>query len=74
MDVAILEKEALNLPEAEMALLADRLLQTIGVEDETRLRRWADEGERRIQAVREGRLATDDGDTSCQRLRTRIGQ
>ena len=34
MEAATIEKEAMNLSEAQRALLADRLLQTIGIEDE----------------------------------------
>lgn len=71
MDPAILEKEALNLPKAERALLADRLLQSLGAEDGTRVKKWADESERRLMAVREDRLAADDAGTVLRRLRAK---
>jgi hypothetical protein len=61
MEAATIEKEAMNLSEAQRALLADRLLQTIGIEDEARVKRWGDESERRLKAIEEGRLPTDDG-------------
>jgi hypothetical protein len=61
MEAAPIEKEAMNLSEAQRALLADRLLQTIGIEDEARVKRWGDESERRLKAIEEGRLPTDDG-------------
>ncbi len=72
MDAALIEKEALNLSEAERALLADRLLQTIGSEDETRLHKWADEAERRFEAVRDGLLEADDGEAVLARLRASV--
>ena len=61
MEAATIEKEAMNLSEAQRALLADRLLQTIGIEDEARVKRWGDESERRLKAIEEGQLPTDDG-------------
>ncbi|MFT5030140.1 MAG: hypothetical protein ACI9VS_002595 [Candidatus Binatia bacterium] len=63
-----MEKEAMNLSEAQRALLADRLLQTIGIEDEARVKRWGDESERRLKAIEEGRLPTDDGAAVLERL------
>ena len=72
MDPAVIEKEALNLTEPERALLADRLLQTLGAEDEKRLPRWVDEAEGRWQAVRDGRLKADDGDAVLARLRAAV--
>jgi len=72
MDAAVIEKEALNLTEPERALLADRLLQTLGVEDGERLQRWVDEAESRWQAIRDGRLKTDDGDAVLARLRATV--
>ncbi|MFT4586596.1 MAG: hypothetical protein ACI8QF_000679 [Limisphaerales bacterium] len=68
MEAAPIEKEAMNLSEAQRALLADRLLQTIGIEDEARVKRWGDESERRLKAIEEGRLPTDDGAAVLERL------
>ena len=68
MEAAPIEKEAMNLSEAQRALLADRLLQTIGIEDEARLKGWGDESERRLKAIEEGRLPTDDGAAVLERL------
>jgi hypothetical protein len=73
MDAALIEKEALNLTEPERALLADRLLQTLGGEDEEHLRRWVDEAESRWRAFRDGRLKVDDGDAVLARLRATVG-
>jgi hypothetical protein len=68
MEAATIEKEAMNLSEAQRALLADRLLQTIGIEDEARVKRWGDESERRLKAIEEERLPTDDGAAVLERL------
>jgi hypothetical protein len=68
MEAATIEKEAMNLSEAQRALLADRLLQTIGIEDEARVKRWGDESERRLKAIEEGQLPTDDGAAVLERL------
>lgn len=73
MEAAMIEKEAMSLSEAERALLADRLLQTIGSEDEARVERWAGESERRLKAIEDGRLATDDGAAVLDRLRAKVG-
>ena len=68
MEAATIEKEAMNLSEAQRALLADRLLQTIGIEDEARVKRWGDESERRLKAIEQGQLPTDDGAAVLERL------
>ena len=73
MEAAMIEKEAMSLSEAERALLADRLLQTIGLEDDERVERWAQEAERRLTAIEEGRLATDDSAAVLSRLRSKVG-
>lgn len=69
MDAATIEKEAMNLSEAERALLADRLLQTLGSEDAHRIAKWAEEGDRRQSAVEAGDLKTDDNSSVVARLR-----
>ena len=72
MDAAVIEKEAMNLPDTERALLADRLLQTLGTEDERRLKRWVDEAESRLEGIRAGRLETDSSDAVLARLRATV--
>ena len=57
MDAAVLEKEALKLSAPERALLADRLLQTLGAPNARIMQAWADEGERRLASYRAGELA-----------------
>jgi putative addiction module component (TIGR02574 family) len=50
-----LEAEVLNLPQAERARLAQRLIASLDA-DEPLERAWYDEAERRLAAVESGRL------------------
>ena len=54
MDAATIERDALSLTTAEHALLADRLLQTLNVEDADRMERWGQEADQRLQAFERG--------------------
>jgi hypothetical protein len=73
MDAAVLEKEALKLPAPQRALLADRLLQTLGGPSAAVMEAWAAEGERRLAAFRAGELAAEDGVAVVAALRKRLG-
>jgi putative addiction module component len=73
MDVATIEREALALTVAERALLADRLLQTLNVEDAERLGRWGQEAERRLQAFERGETSATDGPEAVAAIRRRLG-
>ena len=72
MDAAVLEKEAMKLSVPERALLADRLLQTLGTPDARIMQAWADEGERRLAAFRAGELDAEDGAALVASLRKRV--
>jgi putative addiction module component (TIGR02574 family) len=72
MEAAVLEKEALMLPMAERALLADRLLQTLEGEDESVMQAWADEAERRLELFRAGKMTALDGQTVVESIRKRL--
>jgi putative addiction module component (TIGR02574 family) len=66
----IIQSEALRLPEAERALLADRLLQSLApteFQDE-----WRKEVESRMQAFEAGTLAAVDGPQAMAELRARF--
>jgi putative addiction module component (TIGR02574 family) len=72
MDAMIIESEALRLPEAERALLADRLLQSLApseFQDE-----WIQEVESRMQAYEAGELAAVDGPEAIAALRARFAR
>lgn len=72
MEVAILEREALLLPESQRALLADRLLQTLGLEDQCVTDAWVKEAEQRLTAFQLGEITASDGPSTIERLRSRL--
>lgn len=74
MDAVIIEREALLLGEAERALLADRLVESVTIDSENRLRAWAQESENRLAAFRSGNLKADDAGLVIARLRSRLGR
>ena len=69
MEAAVLEREALRLTTAERALLADRLLQTLGCEDASVMAAWAAEAERRFEAYKRGEIQAVDGPLAMERIR-----
>jgi hypothetical protein len=74
MDVAIIEEEALRLPEGQRALLADRLMESlIPVSDEMRSA-WIAEADSRMQAFREGKITSTSGSEAIAELRSRLGR
>jgi len=73
MDAAIIEREALSLTTAERAVLADRLLQTLDIEDAALMQRWGDEAERRYQCFERRELADGDGPAAVASIRKRLG-
>ncbi len=72
MDLPVLEKEALLLPDAERALLADRLLASLSAESDTIRHQWVAESESRLDAYRKGEIAAVDGPTAMASLRARF--
>ncbi len=74
MDPAILERELLQLPAGQRALLADALLASL---DEEAVRQveslWALEADRRLEAYRRGEAEALDGPTLLQKLRDNLG-
>ena len=73
MDAATIEREALALTVAERALLADRLLQTLDVENADRTERWGREADRRLQAFENGEMGATDGTTAVAAIRRQLG-
>lgn len=72
MDAATIEHEALGLTAAERALLADRLLQTLDIEDATRMERWGQEAESLLQSFEKGEIAETDGPAAVALIRKRL--
>ena len=69
MEAVLIEKEALRLTLTERALLADHLLQTLGSEDDTIMKAWADEAERRRGMLINGQIEAFDGKSVVESLR-----
>ena len=72
MDAATIEREALGLTVAERALLADRLLLTLGLEDGERMERWGREADRRLEAFERGEISATDGPSAVDAIRRRL--
>ncbi len=72
MDAATIEREALGLTVAERALLADRLLLTLGLEDGERMERWGREADRRLEAFERGEMSVVDGPSAIDAIRRRL--
>jgi len=70
MEAAIIEKEALQLPESERAVLADRLLESLSRRPAELEAAWLRESESRMAAFREGRIEAVDGALAMAELRT----
>jgi len=65
-------KDALSLPPETRAMLAEHLLDSLNGADQKRIDAlWADEIEKRIREVDEGRVTPIPGDEVMERLRSR---
>jgi L-aminopeptidase/D-esterase-like protein len=70
MDQAILEHEAMRLPPAQRALLADALLASLDDEAAREVESaWATEAEERLAAYQRGEVGASDGTAVLGRLR-----
>ncbi len=73
-DAAIIEKEALELPDSERALLADRLLSSLSTTPEFVVESWVVEAADRMEAFRRGDITAVDGGTALADLKKRFGK
>ncbi len=63
---------ALSLPPGARAMLADHLLASLDGPDQKRIDAlWAEEAERRLREIDEGKVETIDGELVMQELRSR---
>ena len=69
MEAAIIEKEALQLPDSERAILADRLLESLSRRPAGLDAAWIREAENRMAAFREGLIEGIDGPRAMTELR-----
>ena len=74
MDVAILEKEALLLPEHARAILADRLIESISPPPSSLLDAWIEESESRLDAFQRGEIEAIDGQEALKALRDSLSK
>ena len=72
MDAAILEKEALLLPDCERAVLVDRLLGSLSGGASGLESAWVREADRRVEAFRAGLIEAVPGSEAMADLRTRF--
>ena len=65
-------KDALSLPPGARAMLADHLLESLDWEHQKEVdEAWAEEAERRMQEIRDGKVQTIDGEQVMRELRAR---
>lgn len=74
MDAAIIEKEALQLPETQRALLTDRLLESLYHVPSELQSDWIRELDSRMEAFRDGKIAAVDGPSAMAELRSRFSR
>ena len=72
MDAAIIEKEALQLPESSRALLADHLIQSLRLVTPDLCETWVREADSRMAAYRAGEIAAVDGPAAMAKLRAQF--
>ena len=65
-------KDALKLPPGARAMLADHLLESLDWEQQKEIdAAWAEEAERRMQEIRDGKVQAIDGEEVMKELRAR---
>ena len=57
---------------AVLAVLADRLIRTLGLEDSDRMERWGREADRRLEAFERGEMSAVDGPLAVAAIRRRL--
>jgi putative addiction module component (TIGR02574 family) len=65
-------RDALSLPPGARAMLADHLLESLDAENQKAIDAiWAEEAERRMQEIRDGKVQPIDGEQVMRELRAR---
>ena len=66
-------RAALSLPPGDRAMLADHLLASLDGENQKEIdAAWADEVERRMKEIREGKVELIDGESVMKELRSQL--
>jgi len=74
MDAAILEMEALLLPDTERALLVERLMESLSPSPSALRAAWVREADERMRAFRDGEISAVDGSQAMADLRSRFSK
>ncbi len=74
IDATILEKEAMQLPAADRAVLADRLIQSLSRTSPELRDAWVKEADSRMKAYRAGKIAAVEGPQAMADLRSRFAE
>jgi putative addiction module component (TIGR02574 family) len=74
IDAAIIEKQAMQLPEGDRALLADRLIESLSRVPAMLKDAWVAESDSRMAAYRNGDIAAVDGPKAMAELRLRCAK
>ena len=74
LDSAIIENQALQLPEGERALLADKLLSSLSHTPDDVKEAWIRESRERRDAYRRGEIEAVDGLGAVARLKESLAQ
>ena len=74
IDAAIIEKEAMQLPDTQRALLADRLLESISPTSNSLQAAWVRESDDRLSSFRNGEILAVDGPQAMAELRDRFAR
>lgn len=69
MELALIEHEAMKLTEAERAVLADRLLDSLETRKIAHENLWLEESKGRYEEYRQGTIAALDGEATVTELR-----
>lgn len=72
MDAAVLQKEALQLPDKDRALLADTLLASLSPTPPEVEAAWAREADERLQAFRAGKIEAVDGRSALAEVKAKF--
>jgi len=73
-DTAVIEKQAMQLPDVDRALLADHLIQSLSRVPAALKDAWVEEVESRMAAYRHGKIAAVDGPSAMAELRSRFAR
>lgn len=72
MDLAILEKNLLALPESERAVLIDRMLSSLSPQSADQRKLWTDKIDSRLNAFKDGNIEALDGPAAIAELKANL--